>query len=288
MQSLKDTSISPIKPVPGLFLSDRFAARSVSLLKSHNIGYILSVVRPDDLPNFSSLDPFEADAFARKVVTKHIDIDDDPTEDILCHLRDACDFIDGGLLSRSKDGDGSKQVGVVVHCTQGISRSASFVIAYLMRNFSLKYSSALSMARECRPLVCPNVGFERQLRLWGFCECDVYVREPKPVLAPKSVLKEKTAYKVWKAERDNLLNRGEEATNKARFSSMATMAAEFGKMRLKANKNINSKGEEGSVGSEEEERKRKSWERVEKMEKDWNRRLISGEDPPETGEKQLG
>ena len=144
------------------------------------------------------------------------------------------------------------------------------------------------MARECRPLVCPNVGFERQLRLWRFCECDVYVREPKPVSAPKLVLKEKTAYKVWKAERDNLLNRGEEATNKARFSSMATMAAEFGKMRLKANQNINSKGEEGSVGSEEEERKRKSWERAEKMEKDWNRRLIAGEDPPETGEKQLG
>jgi len=87
-------------------------------------------VRPDDLPNFSSSDPSEVDAFARKVVTKHIDIDDDPTEDILCHLGDACDFIDGGLLSRSKDGDGSKQVGVVVHCTQGISRSASFVIAY--------------------------------------------------------------------------------------------------------------------------------------------------------------
>lgn len=137
-------------------------------------------------------------------------------------------------------------------------------------------------------MVCPNVGFERQLRLWGFCECDVYVREPESVSAPGLVLKEKTAYKVWKAERDNLLDRGEEATNKARFSSMATMAAEFGKRRLKANKNINSKGEEGSVGSEEEERKRKSWERVEKMEKDWNRGLIAGEDPPETGEKQLG
>lgn len=88
------------------------------------------MVRPDDLPNFSSSDPPEADTFARDVITKHINIDDDPTEDILCHLRDACDFIDGGLLSRSKDEDASKQVGVLVHCTQGISRSASFVIAY--------------------------------------------------------------------------------------------------------------------------------------------------------------
>ena len=144
------------------------------------------------------------------------------------------------------------------------------------------------MARECRPLVCPNVGFERQLRIWGFCEYDVYVRELESVPVSESVLKEKTAYKVWKAERDNLLDRGEEATNKARFSSMATMAAEFGKRRLKANENINSKGEDGIVRSEEEEeeRKWKSWERVKKMERDWNRRLIAGEDPSETGEKQ--
>lgn len=154
-----------------------------------------------------------------------------------------------------------------------------------MRTFSLKYSSALSMAWECRPLICPNVGFERQLRIWEFCKYDVYLRESESESAPEPVLKEKTAYKVWKAEHDNLLNRGEEAINKARFQSMATMAAEFGKRRLKANENINTKGEEGIVRSEEE-RKRKSWERVEKMEKDWNRRLIAGEDPSETGEKQ--
>ncbi|OCL02547.1 phosphatases II [Glonium stellatum] len=287
MQSLKDTSISPIKSVPGLFLSDRFAARSVSLLKSYNIGYVLSVVRPDDLPNFSASDPSEADAFASEVVTKHIDINDDPTEDILCHLRDACDFIDGGLFSQSAGGDSSKQVGVLVHCTQGISRSASIVIAYLMRTFSLKYSSALSMAWECRPLVCPNAGFERQLRIWEFCEYDVYVRERESTLSPGSAPKEKTAYKVWKAERDDLLSRGEEATNKARFLSMASMAAEFGKRRLKTNKNINNKEGEETTESEEEKQRRKSWERVENMEKDWNRKLIAGDVLSETQSKHI-
>jgi dual specificity phosphatase 12 len=56
-------------------------------------------------------------------------MDDDPTEDLLCRLKDACDWIDAGLKSES-EGEEKKQTGVLVHCTQGISRSGSIVIAY--------------------------------------------------------------------------------------------------------------------------------------------------------------
>jgi dual specificity phosphatase 12 len=58
---------------------------------------------------------------------KHIDIDDDPTEDILCHLGQICEWIDEALSSR---GDEVEQVGVVVHCTQGISRSGAVIVGY--------------------------------------------------------------------------------------------------------------------------------------------------------------
>jgi dual specificity phosphatase 12 len=114
--------------------TSRFAARSVSLLKSLNISYVLSVTRPEDLPKFNSGDGAESETSASKdeLVVKHIDINDDPTEDILQYLKDACDWIETSLTAeptKAEVGD-PKQVGVLVHCTQGISRSGSIVIAY--------------------------------------------------------------------------------------------------------------------------------------------------------------
>ncbi|KAL5353696.1 hypothetical protein ACLOAV_001736 [Pseudogymnoascus australis] len=119
MESLKDTSISQIQPIPGLFISDisRFAARSVSLLKSLNIGYIVSVTRTEDVPKFDSKQLTESDVSDTKAlfVRKHLDIDDDPTEDILIHLGDTYDWIKTSLASTptNVDGDSRKQAGVL-------------------------------------------------------------------------------------------------------------------------------------------------------------------------------
>ena len=85
----------------------------------------------EHVPKFDT--PAWDDDYHQKLKHKHIDIDDDPTEDILCHLKDACDWIETGLQSGSKIGDDRdehRQVGVLVHCTQGISRSGSIVVAY--------------------------------------------------------------------------------------------------------------------------------------------------------------
>ena len=112
----------------------RFAARSVTLLRSLNIGYILSVTRAEDVPKFNFSNPVKSTPSDVKdeLVLKHLDIDDDPTEDLLFHLKDVCDWIKTSLESTPKkvEGDDSKQVGVLVHCTQGISRSGSIVVAY--------------------------------------------------------------------------------------------------------------------------------------------------------------
>jgi protein-tyrosine phosphatase len=55
---------------------------------------------------------------------KHLDIDDDPLEDLLVHLKETCDWIEASL------GPETERVGVLVHCTQGISRSGAIVVAY--------------------------------------------------------------------------------------------------------------------------------------------------------------
>lgn len=120
----------------------------MSLLKSLNIRYILSVTLSEDLPKFNSQDKAESSArtFKDELVMKHIDINDDPTEDILCHLQGACDWIENSLLSKSKEvvNDSTAPVGVLVHCTQGISRSGSIIVAYCKCGpnlFLIKHSS---------------------------------------------------------------------------------------------------------------------------------------------------
>lgn len=78
---------------------------------------ILSLVNRQEVPHFDG----------EAIEIKNIDVDDEPTVDILEHLEEACDWIEEGLDLEPSDG---QQVGVLVHCRQGISRSGSFIVAY--------------------------------------------------------------------------------------------------------------------------------------------------------------
>jgi hypothetical protein len=52
----------------------------------------------------------------------------------------------------------------LVHCTAGVSRSASIVIAYLMWKEGLSFDQAYADVQRARPMISPNVGFVEQLR----------------------------------------------------------------------------------------------------------------------------
>lgn len=91
-----------------------------------------------------------------------------------------------------------------------------------MRKLSLTYEEALSLARQSRPLITPNSGFEKQLLVWQECEYDVFTDEGA----------EKDEYREWKRGRDDIFKGGEEAVNKARASSMAKTVAIFGNRRM--------------------------------------------------------
>jgi hypothetical protein len=148
-----------------------------------------------------------------------------------------------------------------------------------MRKFSLGYSEALTLARESRALISPNPGFEYQLRIWHYCGYDIYFSDESSGVNPPT-LQEKPAYKALKARRDALLGRGDEAINRARFASMANLAASFGKKRLQENdEERRSVGVQGQENSQAEE-KQKAWENVEKMEQERTQKLINGKYPP--------
>jgi hypothetical protein len=48
----------------------------------------------------------------------------------------------------------------------GMSRSASVVIAYIMKSLKYDYLTALDFVRAKRPIVMPNYGFEKQLQFY--------------------------------------------------------------------------------------------------------------------------
>lgn len=51
---------------------------------------------------------------------------------------------------------------VLVHCREGVSRSATLVVAYLMLKEGMTVQDAVRTVRESRE-ICPNEGFLQQL-----------------------------------------------------------------------------------------------------------------------------
>lgn len=77
-----------------------------------------------------------------------------PTENLLPHLPDAIAFIKAAI---QKGGN------VFVHCYAGVSRSASTIIAFLMMEKKMGFIEAANYVRKQRPVIFPNIGFQRQL-----------------------------------------------------------------------------------------------------------------------------
>ena len=74
--------------------------------------------------------------------------------------------------------------GVLVHCKEGISRSATTVISYLMQRRAISYVEALQATLSRRPVIKPNAGFSVQLQ-----EYDIRLQERRklsPLKKPKS------------------------------------------------------------------------------------------------------
>ena len=53
---------------------------------------------------------------------------------------------------------------ILIHCAAGISRSASFTIAYLMRDRGTGFQATLELVKSRRKCIFPNSGFRLQLQ----------------------------------------------------------------------------------------------------------------------------
>ena len=97
-----------------------------------------------------------SNAFPDRFTYQRVAVADMPHVRLDRIFTDAFEFIDN---ARSSPGGC-----VLVHCYYGASRSASIVLAYLMRTERMRYREALAYLQMIRPEVYPNDGFDKQLR----------------------------------------------------------------------------------------------------------------------------
>uniref|UniRef100_A0A6B2LLT2 protein-tyrosine-phosphatase n=1 Tax=Arcella intermedia TaxID=1963864 RepID=A0A6B2LLT2_9EUKA len=90
----------------------------------------------------------------KRFAVNHLKIPDQPSVNILQHFDTLFTFIEEGLTANEA---------VLVHCEQGVSRSAAFVIGFLMYFKKLSLREAILLTRKQRPIINPNNGFMRQL-----------------------------------------------------------------------------------------------------------------------------
>jgi protein-tyrosine phosphatase len=80
------------------------------------------------------------------------------------HLTDISKWFDLGyeaILQHLREGKK-----VLVHCRMGISRSASMMIAFLMRANGWRVQQAIEYVEQKRPFINPNPGFMKQLQIY--------------------------------------------------------------------------------------------------------------------------
>ncbi|KAJ7626368.1 protein-tyrosine phosphatase-like protein [Mycena polygramma] len=138
--------------VPRVYLSDYFTARDEKQLAQLNITHVISVL--DREPSIPECIPTDS---------KHrllISIADRSDADIQQYLTQTSEFITAAL-AESEDNN------VLVHCFQGVSRSATVVCGYLVATTYMTASESICYVQSKRAVVCPNLGFRNQLQAWS-------------------------------------------------------------------------------------------------------------------------
>jgi hypothetical protein len=125
-----------------LYLGDIVGATSKDLLKSNGITHILTVC--------AGKKPCFPDEFAYKVVQ----VLDHPAAPLISYFESCIRFI-----ARAMEVGGK----VFVHCFAGVSRSATIVIAYLMKEKEMYIKDAYNLVKSKRSYIGPNDGFIKQL-----------------------------------------------------------------------------------------------------------------------------
>ena len=138
-----------------LYLGNAIHSGNAKILQDLHITHIINVSR------------LMANVFEHKhavaIVYYRIPIGDTAKAKIEDHFETSFQYIERVLSDDS--------CRILVHCQHGISRSASIVIAYLIKKHTWTYAHSLAFVKKRRRSATPNKSFAKKLALW---ETDVF------------------------------------------------------------------------------------------------------------------
>lgn len=129
----------PVEIRPGLFIGNAASSAYFWRQRKH-IGAVVRLSPGPPLPP--------------SLPVLRIIIDDDPNENIACYFHDTNHFIAGNLAEGRN---------VLIHCQQGVSRSATIMIAFLVSFLGMMVDDVMDIVRQRAPWISPNSGFMEQL-----------------------------------------------------------------------------------------------------------------------------
>ena len=135
-----------------LYLGNNESAKNLEILQNHNITSILICGY------------FLSEFFPGQSIYKTLEIQDNEYEIIINSLIKGIEFIENNKT-------------ILVHCREGISRSSTIVIGYIMYKEKKSYNEAENFVREKKDDIKPNENFVKQLKEFGdiikVCKYDI-------------------------------------------------------------------------------------------------------------------
>ncbi|XP_065069098.1 dual specificity protein phosphatase 3-like [Rhopilema esculentum] len=142
--------------VSGLYVGDCSAATSLECLHVLGITHVLNAAEGID---FNQIMTGHAFYEGTAIIYHGISADDKDTFDLQKHFEEAANFIRDAIGTKDHPKGNAK---ILVHCMAGVSRSATFAAAYLMRDHKLNVREALRTMLDKR-VIFPNDGFFKML-----------------------------------------------------------------------------------------------------------------------------
>ncbi|KAK6477689.1 dual specificity protein phosphatase 10-like [Huso huso] len=139
---IENAALSPI--LPFLFLGNERDALDLERMLRLGIGFVVNVT--------THLPLYHLDSGLLRY--KRLPATDSSKQNLQQYFEEAFEFIEEAHQCGR---------GVLIHCQAGVSRSATLVIAYLMKHTLMTMTDAYKYVKGKRPVISPNLNFMGQL-----------------------------------------------------------------------------------------------------------------------------